>query len=155
MKTLAIVLLAALASAACTTTQPRNEFDQARYASKQAQSAGKAVEMHVVSVRPVEIKPDTTNTRQATGAAVGGALGGLVGNQVARGKHAGTAIGGLLGAAGGALLSERGAVPGQEIVLRDPRSNSLLVVVQAGTDVRPGETAYVITHGGTHRVTRK
>lgn len=156
-KLIVLAVAATVLGSACTVTQTRGEYDQGSYKGQHAMKAGRAVEMTVVSVRPVEIRPTASGTRKMTGAAVGGALGGLAGAQVSSSKtrQVGAVVGGLLGAAGGAaLIGDGSPVAGQEIVLRDKNGNHL-VVVQAGTEVQAGERAFVVETGGEYRVTRK
>lgn len=162
LKPLVIALALPIALAACVSN-PQSGGAQAReyradtYAAAGALRIGQAVEMEVVGVRDIKIKPGA-GSAWATPAysAAGGTLGALAGSQVGggSGKKAATVIGGLTGAAAGAALADPGLVPAQEIILREPTTKRLQVVVQANSDLKAGERVLAVTVGNEVRLSR-
>jgi outer membrane lipoprotein SlyB len=108
----------------------------------------------IVSIRPVQIRPDRTIVGTATGAA----LGGLAGSQLGGGTAANVA-GGVAGAvAGGAIgsaIQGSQSTPGLELTVRLD-SGRTVAVVQAGgvDDFRVGDRVRVTSDGQTTRVSR-
>lgn len=163
MKTTVIVALALALPvlAGCVATQPRAGGNERQYSSQQygqpnALRQGTAIEGVVVNVREVMIQPQANGSSQALGVAAGGALGALAGSSVGngRGKTATGILGAVGGAVAGAALTERGPVPGQEIIIRRAGSEKLAVVTQADSNLVVGERVLVMDVGGEIRVSR-
>jgi len=141
-------------------------YDQGR---SQVMQQGSVVKMSVVSVRPIKIEvaaapQSNSRTQEYAVTAAGGGVGAIVGQNMggnsAGGRQIGAILGGLVGAIGANMVNETFSAPakarqvdGVEIVLRDPASDRLSVVTQAGEQrFAEGDRVLVSTVGGSVRV---
>lgn len=169
-----VAVTAALAAAAAMMSSAAHAggydsgvYDQGR---GQVMQQGSAVRMEVVSVRPVKIEvaaaaPQSNGRTQeyavtAAGAGAGAIVGQRMGGKSASGRQIGAILGGLMGGIGANMVNETLSAPskarqidGMEIVLRDPGSDRLSVVTQAGGQgFVEGDRVLVTTVGGSVRV---
>lgn len=134
---------------------PEREISAGTYGGHNAlRGATETFEVEVIQVREVEIKPQASTTRQAAMGAAGAAVGGMLGNAV---KHQdtrriATVLGGVVGGVAGAMLASPSSVVGQEVIFRVLSSNRLVTVVQAGSNLQPGQRAYAMSVGGELRL---
>lgn len=138
--------------------QPDREMSANRYGQGNALRAGQAFEAEVVSVRAVTIKPNASLSNQGAGAAVGGSLGALAASQIKGGGSdrwvvttALSALGGLAGAAVGSPSE----IPAQEVVIKNKASGAMIVVTQAGSDLKAGDSVIVTEVNGEIRVSKR
>lgn len=144
----AVLSLAALGLAACSTTSP----DVIQRGD--AQRASTVQYATVVSVRPVTVE----GSQSGLGGVAGGIVGGVAGSTIGGGK--GAIIAGTLGAVAGGVAgnaAERYGTREQalEIVVRMPSGEDLAIVQAQGQDsFNPGDRVRIISSGSTTRVTR-
>ena len=147
MKSL-LVLIAAAALAACTTTSPdvisRND----------AQRLSSVVDATVLSTRPVVVD----GTQSGIGGTAGGIAGGVAGSSVGGRREAvvvgviGAVVGGVIGNAVERAGTREDAV---EILLQMKNGDRRAIVqARAAEDFKPGDAVIVVTTGGRTRVTR-
>ena len=164
IQTLFLALAAALISTAASAQalggfggfgQPDREMSANRYGQGNALRAGQAYEAEVVSLRAVTIKPSAGLGNQGAGAAVGGSLGALAASQIKGGQDRWliTSAIGALGALAGAAVASPSEVAAQEIVIK--KAGVMLVVTQAGTDLKTGDRVIVTEVGGEVRVSKR
>lgn len=133
--------------------QPERQTSAAVYGGNNALRGGTAMEVVAIDVRPVTIQKDTGLARSAGYSAAGAVLGGLAASAI---KHHETrrvaqVIGTLAGGAAGAMLASPSKTKGQAIIFRDQASGRVFSVVQADSNVRPGQTGYAVETGGELR----
>jgi outer membrane lipoprotein SlyB len=112
----------------------------------------------VQSVRPVEIRAETTRVGAVTGAVIGGALGSMIGSNTA-GNIAGAAGGAAAGGAVGNAAGRGRSTPGLEIIIAlddGAYDGAYIAVVQPGDprDFRAGDRIRVSGSGANVRVSR-
>lgn len=157
------VLLAALAACGVANAQmfgfgsQDREMSANRYGQGNALKAGQAFEAEILSTRAVKIRPSTNLANAGAGGVVGGSVGALAASQIHGGQDkwvltsALTALGGVLGAVAGSPSE----VDAQEIVIKNQNSGGMLVVTQAGTDLKTGDRVIVTEVGGEVRVSKR
>lgn len=148
-----ILLIPALAAGllvtGCTATPTANSYGRGEAMRAQSVDFGS-----IVSIRPVNIRPDSTMVGTGTGAV----LGGLAGSQIGGGTAANVA-GGVAGAvAGGAIgsaLQGSQNTPGLELTVKLDNGNNIAVVQPGGVnDFRVGDRVRVTSDGVNTRVSR-
>ena len=149
-KTLAIsaLVLAALASAGCTTTSPDviNRHD--------AQRMSTVIDGTVLSLRSVTVE----GSQSGVGAAAGGVVGGVAGASVGGRRESiavgviGAVVGGVLGNAVERMGTREEAV--EILVQLKSGERRAIVQAKAGESLNPGDSVIIVTTGNKVRVTR-
>jgi outer membrane lipoprotein SlyB len=145
---LSIVLLAAAALAACSTTSP----DVIQRGD--AQRLSQVQDATVLSVRPVTVE----GSQSGGGAAAGGVVGGVAGSSVG-GHREGIAVG-ILGAVAGAVVGNAIERTGTredavEITLQMKNGERRAIVQAKGNETLvAGDPVILVTTGGKTRVTK-
>ena len=145
---LSIVLLAAAALAACSTTSP----DVIQRGD--AQRLSQVQDATVLSVRPVTVE----GSQSGGGAAAGGVVGGVAGSSVG-GHREGIAVG-ILGAVAGAVVGNAIERTGTredavEITLQMKNGERRAIVQAKGNETLvAGDPVVLVTTGGKTRVTK-
>ena len=143
-----LILLTAVAVAACTTTNP--DIVQ----KGDAQRMSQIQDATVLSVRPVIIDGNQTGV----GAAAGGVVGGISGSSVGGRREA--AVVGVLVAIVGSVIGnaiERGATreDAVEYLLQLKNGERRALVQGKGEEIMsPGDSVILVTTGGKTRVTK-
>jgi outer membrane lipoprotein SlyB len=145
---IAVVLVAALALAGCTTTSP--DVIQ----RSDAQQMSQVQDAVVLSVRPVTVE----GSQSGVGAAAGGVVGGVAGSSVG-GYRESIAVG-VLGAVVGGVVGnavERQATREDAVeILVQLKNGERRAIVQAKAEqtFAPGDPVVLVTTGGRTRVTK-
>ncbi|HPE61734.1 MAG: glycine zipper 2TM domain-containing protein [Thiothrix sp.] len=131
---------------ACTTAPSSNT-----YSTVQAGTLQEVQYATVVSVRPVVIQQNASETGQAAG----GVIGAVAGSEVGKGK--GQIVGGVAGAVAGASIGgliDRAASQqqGVEITLKLKDDRTVAIAQVADEEFRPDDTVRIITLNGKARV---
>lgn len=134
---------------ACTPAQTPNSFS-----SSEAQRAQPVTFGHVLTVRPVEIRPGQTRLGTATGAVLGGLAGAQVGSGTAA-NAAGAVAGAVAGGAIGSAAQGSRVTQGIELTVRLDSGETIAVVQQGDIrDFRVDDRVRVIGTAENTRVAR-
>lgn len=135
----------------------------------QVMQQGQGIPAKVIGVRAVSIEvapePQRQNAAVTYGVPVAAAgIGGIVGSKLGGKSSSGQQIGAILGSIAGGLAGAVAAdamsapsggkqVPGVELIVRNPVTNNIAVITQAGEmNFAEGDSVLVVTMGNTVRV---
>ncbi len=142
-------LVGGLLVAGCTATPTANSFGRSEAMRAQSVELGS-----ILSIRPVNIRPDSTMVGTGTGAV----LGGLAGSQIGGGtvaNAAGAVAGAVAGGALGSAIQGSQNTPGLELTVKLDNGANVAVVQPGGVDdFRVGDRVRVTSDGVTTRVSR-
>lgn len=142
-------LVAGFLVAGCTATPTANTYGRAEAMRAQSVEFGS-----ILSIRPVNIRPDRT----WVGTGAGAALGGLAGSQIGGGtaaNAAGAVAGAVAGGALGSAIQGSQNTPGLELTVKLDNGNNVAVVQPGGVDdFRVGDRVRVTSDGVNTRVSR-
>ena len=144
-----LLLAAAIALAACSTTSPDV------YQRGDAQRLSQVQDAVVLNVRPVVVEGSQSGLGGATGAVAGGVAGSSVGGSREQ------VVVGVLGAVAGAVIgnaAERYGTREQayEIMVQLRNGERRAIVQAQGSETfQPGDQVVLVSTGGTTRVTKQ
>jgi len=142
-------LMSGLLVVSCTAAPTANSFGRGETMRAQSVEFGS-----ILSIRPVNIRPDNTMVGTGTGAVLGGLAGSQIGGGTAA-NAAGAVAGGVAGGALGSALQGSQNTPGLELTIRLDNGANVAVVQPGGVDdFRVGDRVRVTSDGVNTRVSR-
>lgn len=142
-------LVSGLLIAGCTATPTANSYGRGEAMRAQSVEFGS-----ILSIRPVNIRPDSTMVGTGTGVVLGGLAGSQIGGGTAA-NAAGAVAGAVAGGALGSAIQGSQNTPGLELTVKLDNGNNVAVVQPGGVnDFRVGDRVRVTSDGVNTRVSR-
>lgn len=106
----------------------------------------------IIHVRTVSIEP--TGTAQATGTSIGAIAGAVLGREMGKNNNNSlfTALGGVVGGLVGNVTADMVARDTAQELIVEKSDGEMMVLTQAGSDMREGDAVYIVSSVGKKRV---
>ena len=104
----------------------------------------------IIHVRNVSIEP--THTAQNTGTSIGAIVGAFIGHEAGKNNSLAVALGGVVGGVVGNITTDIVAHDTAQELIVQKSDGAVMVLTQAGSDMREGDPVYIVESVGKKRV---